>query len=64
MNGLLVSLQHDRLLLEELLETRRGVSTEKMPRGVMILWQLYLQTLQESLAAIDYLIDFLTREPE
>ena len=63
MNGLLVSLRHDRLLLEELLETRRGVSTEKMPRGVMILWQLYLQTLQESLAAIDYLIDFLTREP-
>lgn len=63
MNGLLDSLRRDHLLLEELLEARRGVSTETMPRGVLILWQLYLQTLQESLAAIDYLIDFLTREP-
>jgi hypothetical protein len=64
MNGLLDSLRRDHLLLEELLEARRGVSTETMPRGVNILWQLYLQTLQEALSAIDYLIDFLTREPD
>lgn len=57
-------LQGDREHLTDILQSRRDISVEAMPTGARLLWQVYLRTLQEALAALEALIAYLSPQSE
>lgn len=58
------SLQRDHAALTEILQARRGVSMETMQVGMRLVWGIYLTILEDALAALDSLINYLTRDAE
>jgi hypothetical protein len=56
----LESLQHDHVLLMELLESRRTVTTETLPAGLRILWTIYLTILEDAVTTLNSLISYLS----
>ena len=53
------SLQQDRVILTQILHSRRSVSVETMEMNERIAWQMYLALLADALNTLDSLIDHL-----
>lgn len=62
MNLPLDSLQRDYATLTEILQSHRGVATETMQVGVLLLWRIYLAMLEDALTTISSLISYLNRD--
>jgi hypothetical protein len=54
-------LQEDRETLVQLLEQRRAIPTEALPDDLRILWQMYINTLEDSIVTLDAVINNLGR---
>ena len=52
-------LRADHSTLATILRSRRAVSLEGMSVGVLVLWTIYLQILDDALNTLDSLIQFL-----
>lgn len=49
-------LYHDHAAISQILERRRGVTTETLPPGLRVLWNIYLTILEDALKTLNSLI--------
>ena len=53
------ALRQDQATLQQLLTERRSVTTVTLPIGVQLLWKIYLTILEDAVATLNSLINYL-----
>ena len=57
-------LQGDHVVLSQILEARRTVTMETMPFGLRTAWWVYLTILEDALATLNSLINYLAPDTQ